>query len=145
MIRPWAKNMGTWLYGDVLDKSYTTHSFRCLAATALAESGISICALCHAGRWKSMGVAMEYVENTTVEKRERALMLDGESTNAIIVAPKRAKHQGELAEHRGELIERTSGNQPNVVKGNCTVINIASCSGGTISFLNGKLLSNSDE
>ena len=41
MIRPMAKDMTTFLY-DVSNKSYTTHSFRRSAATALAEAGISI-------------------------------------------------------------------------------------------------------
>ena len=51
------------------------------------ESGISVVGLCHAGRWKSLTTAQEYIEDSTVEKNDRADRLDGkivESKNTRI-------------------------------------------------------------
>ena len=76
-----------WLYGDIANKSYTTYSIRRsdYAAIDLTEAGISVVALCHAGRWGSLVTAQEYQEHTGYEKRERAMMLDkGESTEIIV-------------------------------------------------------------
>ena len=49
----------------------TTHSFRRSASTSLAESGMSIVALCHAGRWKSYKTAKGCTEHSNVEKNDR--------------------------------------------------------------------------
>ena len=133
-VRMLAKDVAMWLYGEISNKSYTTHSFRRSAATALAEAGTSVVALCHAGRWGSLVTAQEYQEHTGYEKRERAMMLDkGESTEIIVHKKQKHNNSDEVPK------------QPSVVQGNCTVINIGSCNGGTISFLNGRLSSESAE
>ena len=36
-----------------MELKHNSHSFRRTAATTLAESGVSIVDMCHAGRWKS--------------------------------------------------------------------------------------------
>ena len=133
-VRMLAKDVVVWLYGDIANKSYTTYSFRRSAATALAEAGISVVALCLAKRWGSLVTAQEYQEHTGYEKRERAMMLDkGESTEIIV--HKKHKHNDSV-----ELLKQSS-----VVKGNCAVINNGSCNGGNISFLNELLSSESTE
>ena len=50
--------------------SFTAHSFRRSAATSLAEVGISVVGLCHAGRWASLKTAQECQEHSSLEKNE---------------------------------------------------------------------------
>ena len=72
--------------------SFTGHSFRRSGATALAEAGISVVGLCHAGGWSSLKVAQEYMEHTELEKRERVGMMDAnDKSSGVIVQYKKAK------------------------------------------------------
>ena len=67
MVGKLAKNVAVWVHGEEKAKKLrlTTHSFRRSAATSLAEYGISIVALCHAGRWASVVTAQEYQEHSS--------------------------------------------------------------------------------
>ena len=49
-----AKSIALWLG---ITGNFTAHSFRRSAATSLAEAGISVVSLCHAGRWSSLKTA----------------------------------------------------------------------------------------
>ena len=83
------KNATVWLYGNIDDKSYTTHSFHRSTTTALAEAGISVVTLCHTERW---GSAQEYQEDTGHEKTERPMMLDkGEYTEINLHKKRKVK------------------------------------------------------
>ena len=62
-----AGELANWLK---LKGKFTTHSFRRYEATALAESGISITALWHAGRWKIYKTAEGYTEHSNLEKKD---------------------------------------------------------------------------
>ena len=73
------KGVASWL---IKDRKVTTHSFCRRGASALAESGISISGICHAGRWSSIKVAQEYTEHTEYEKTGRVEQLDGEKVRS---------------------------------------------------------------
>ena len=79
MVGKLAKNVAVWVHGEEKAKKLrlTTHSFRRSAATSLEEYGISIVALCHAGRWASVVTAQEYQEHSSYGKRDLAARLDG--------------------------------------------------------------------
>eukprot|EP00957_Ditylum_brightwellii_P020770 1566012-Ditylum_brightwellii.AAC.1 len=61
-----------------------THFARKFAATALADGGISITNLKHAGRWKLDAVAEGYLENSKTQNNEQMKLLDA-------VPPKNSK------------------------------------------------------
>ena len=82
-----SKNIATWLKKP--PGYYTLHSFCRSGATSLAESGISVIELCHAGRWASQKTAAEYQEHSERGKGERADRLDG------VDVDERAKKKGE--------------------------------------------------
>ena len=87
-IRNLAHKCACWIHGEdyvvKMKKKFTTHSFRRSAATALAETGISVVRLCHSGRWGSIVTAQEYQEYNSLEKRERATMLDGGEITTVL-------------------------------------------------------------
>ena len=122
-----AKAIATWLQKE---GNYTAHSFRRSGATALAESGISVVGLCHAGRWKSLVTAQEYQEDTDLQKSDRASRMDGNG-GAIVPYQKKLKVGHSDEELKEELV------QSSVVHGNTYVINISGEGTGNYSFLNG--------
>lgn len=120
------------LAATYLDKAgtHTGYSFRHSSATALAKSGISVIGLCHAGRWNSVSIAQEYLEDTTIEKQEICDRFDGkygEVDATVLYKMQKVKDNGS----NGSL------DSPAVVHGNSYVINISG--GGSYSFLNGGL------
>ena len=156
-----ARKAAFWLYGkdkyESTKKKYTTHTFRRSRATALAEAGISVAALCHAGRWSSLTTAQEYQEHTMREKSKRATMLDAGENGTLVVATRSPRS---IATPISSIVTPISSNkrtrldgnskishQPSVVQGNYTVINlnIGPVSGRTISFLNGGLSCSANE
>ena len=73
-----------------LEGKHTAHSFRHTSATNLAESGVSIASLCHAGRWKSCKTAEGHTEHSNLEKSDRASRLD-DTNNAEGSSAKRPR------------------------------------------------------
>ena len=83
--------------------------------------------LCHAGRWKSVTTANEYVENTGVMKADRASRLDGSEVleGQDLPAQKRSK------------LGHSSSEAP-IHHGDTYIINITGeTGGGHFHFLNG--------
>ena len=74
-VRAWAKLAATMLKKPA--DGYTTHSFRRSAATALADSGVSITNLKRHGRWKSDAVAEGYIDNSAPLLEEKMNLLNG--------------------------------------------------------------------
>ena len=56
-------------------KGYTSHCFRCSAATNLADAGVSFINLKRHGQWKSDSVAEAYIANSKVLRDEREMCL----------------------------------------------------------------------
>ena len=109
---------------------FTVHSFRRSAATALAESGISVVGLCHAGRRKSLVTAQEYHEHSTFEKEDRVDRLDTTDGTKEEGSPAKKKRHG----HNGDGVgveERHT-----IVHGTYNFVNISGEGGGSFSFMN---------
>ena len=127
-----AKAMAVFLH---LTGNFSAHSFRRSGATALAESGISVVGLCHAGRWKSLVTAQEYQEDTVAQKSDRASRMDA-SDEGVLVEYNSAKKQKVVSD---SAEQSKAGGVTHNVTGNSYVININGKEGGHFSFLNGKL------
>ena len=124
-----AKEIAVYLGKPDVSK-FTAHSFRRSGGTALAEAGISVVGLCHAGRWASLKTAQEYQEHTGLEKMERVDMLDGQNS------PEKRQR---IAPNTAVQSTSAPDGTPSVVQGNFTYIRIEGGGSGNYSFLNGEL------
>ena len=101
--------------------NYTPHTFRRSGATALAEAGISIVALCHAGRWSNLKTAQEYQEHSELQKTERVNLLEN---------PCGTPEQP----NKKYKVSTAAGNAPHTVGGDYVVVNITGEAKGSYSF-----------
>ena len=104
---------------------YTPHTFRRSGATALAEAGISIVALCHAGHWSNLKTAQEYQEDSEIQKNERVHLLENPAGTT---------------QHCNTRNKVSSGDNiaPHTVSGDYFVVNISGEAKGHYSFMNNR-------
>ena len=140
------KACAIWLGKD--PKNFTPHSFRRSAATALANSGISVVGLTHAGRWKSTNVAQEYIADTDIARAEVANRLDGCRDMVVFQDDRKSVDcrdaivRNSDSDGPPQKRQKVDVNERSVVYGNNYVINITGEAGGNYSFLNGGIIPN---
>ena len=123
-------------------KNFSAHSFRRFSATALANSGISVVGLTHAGRWKSTDVAQEYIADTAIARTKVANRLDGSRAIVAVENENQLVDCHDNSHSEGPKPKKHKQSDGNIVYGNNYVINISGAGGGDISFLNGGFFPN---
>ena len=121
------------------DGCFTAHSFCRLATTTLAEFGISVLGLCHAGRWKSFVTAQEYQGHNIFKKEDRADRLNMINDKKDEGLPAKKMKQGH--NDNGVEAERDQA----IVHVTYNVVKITGEGGGRFSFTNSGVLSGNEK